>query len=314
MMYDLFERKLAQLLEDEASLPSRDEVIAMIKRDCQPWIRESKGNVVQRGQNSRGPFARIEVRQDRKPLDSSDEFHAQLIDGIKQQGLVANRDNSLFVTGSWSQAASFGRRHGQVYCVFPIGEFKYTWSEGFKDALSLQNALTSIRSAVETKKNGSGDLAPKHKHSLKVIEPLMPKIVQLRSDITDAVQLAYSSAELSEEDKRGVNKFVSEWGEMSDFLILVFEVWWSDDGTLDRLHKIAGSNGPSFVKRIDSIQNAGVEAFKSSVNATYRGDDGSLVQAIETQHEIMIHCKEAYIVATGFIDPFDWPRILKGTQ
>jgi hypothetical protein len=70
-----------------------------------------------------------EYRTNRKPTDSPEILHNLFDKAIDFKGLVANRSNSIFVTGS----KDFARKYGAVYTVFPIGEFNYTWSSSAKD-------------------------------------------------------------------------------------------------------------------------------------------------------------------------------------
>ena len=77
---------------------------------------------------SEEPFQRP-FRDNREPKDSG-LFHQDLYnDAIEVAGGTANRSNSIFVSGNMVHA----RKYGEVYVVFPMGDFNYTYHLGVKD-------------------------------------------------------------------------------------------------------------------------------------------------------------------------------------
>ena len=77
---------------------------------------------------SEEPFHRP-YRDNREPKDSG-LFHQDLYDaGIEAAGGIAKRTNSIFVTGDRSHA----KPYGEVYVVFPMGKFNYTYHSRIKD-------------------------------------------------------------------------------------------------------------------------------------------------------------------------------------
>lgn len=74
------------------------------------------------------PFHRP-YRSNREPKDSGlyhQDFYNAAIDAA---GGTANRSNSIFVSGDMVHA----RKYGEVYVVFPMGDFNYTYHMGLKD-------------------------------------------------------------------------------------------------------------------------------------------------------------------------------------
>ena len=103
----------------------------MVRRDCKPFLEQSGDKKVYRGirKNYSEVFFKVTVRQDRKPLSFNSVEHALLIDAFEKGGFTANRNNSMFCTGSLRHTKSYGT----AYEVYPIGDFSFTWSPKIRD-------------------------------------------------------------------------------------------------------------------------------------------------------------------------------------
>lgn len=106
-----------------------------IREICSPWleaINNNPNNVVYRGITSNHEYELLfllEIRKDRKPLDSSQKYTKMYNAIIKAGGGIANRNNSMFVSGNPEVAEAYGTR----YIVMPVGDFHYTWSDSYQD-------------------------------------------------------------------------------------------------------------------------------------------------------------------------------------
>lgn len=89
------------------------------------------------------PFHRP-YRENREPKDSG-LYHQDLYNAaIDAAGGIADRSNSVFVSGNMIHA----RKYGEVYVVFPMGKFNYTYHLGIKDWYDkLGNILEGIAPA-----------------------------------------------------------------------------------------------------------------------------------------------------------------------
>jgi hypothetical protein len=121
---------LVKYLEKGVTPESAGKAIAdIIKDECQEWLGSTGGNIVYRGTNYSAIAYRRAVRSDREPKDSPEVFHDLFNKFIARAGGVANRTNSLFVTGDYGDAEGYGH----PYVVFPVGHFNYTWNEKWGD-------------------------------------------------------------------------------------------------------------------------------------------------------------------------------------
>ena len=115
------------------------ELNEYIKKNCKQWLAATSGthpsspsmtgNMIYRGVSSKKPYFMQSVRSDRIPKDSSMEVHDAFQGAIRSAGKKANRANSIFVTGNYRYAAT----HGEIYAVFPMGNFYYTWHPDHHD-------------------------------------------------------------------------------------------------------------------------------------------------------------------------------------
>lgn len=118
---------------EENSLELVEPALAWLKANGTQWLRETKGHPVYRGiQSMRGTsldFTVRDVKGRARGVDSSKALTDLANDTIKSQGLVANRLNSVFVTGSRESA----HYYGFVCIAVPSNGYKYTWSPSVFD-------------------------------------------------------------------------------------------------------------------------------------------------------------------------------------
>lgn len=120
---------------DDPGFKSQPERVVeeFIQKNCQPWLKLARRESVYRGINTDGrtksmAFTRKTV-QNRRPKDTNLERHNFFNDMISMAGGVANRSNSIFVSGDTFAANDYG----SLYAVYPIGNFHYTWSPTWAD-------------------------------------------------------------------------------------------------------------------------------------------------------------------------------------
>jgi hypothetical protein len=111
-----------------------------IEKDCDHWLKEIRKNnpakqLVYRGTSSpEDDFELIKVRKDRRPKDMSYNWHTSLDYVFKDKFGWKPRSEGLFV-GTRNMASSYGK----VFIVFPVGRYKYLWSEVHSDLYTYIN-------------------------------------------------------------------------------------------------------------------------------------------------------------------------------
>lgn len=113
-----------KLFLEEQQLDNLDNLITVIKKDCQPFLTEGDGDVLYRGvkDESKIKVPRIITpRTDRRPLnteqDLSDAFNRWLLKNIGWKA----RTEGLFCHSASTEALAYG----EPQIVFPRGEFKF---------------------------------------------------------------------------------------------------------------------------------------------------------------------------------------------
>jgi len=119
----------------EIQLPTdRAAIVELIQRDCQPFLGKIGGKMgeytLHRGMaHSRTPLVKKQVRlDDRNALSTSAVKHERYNNYFEDEFGVPFR-NALFASGNKDQAAFYG----DVFTVFPIGEFDWLWSPNIED-------------------------------------------------------------------------------------------------------------------------------------------------------------------------------------
>lgn len=104
---------------------STDKVIDFIRKNCQPFLQQNKqsllnGQYLYTGtQRWTSRVFKAAVPVNRRPKDTSLLIHNLFDNYFKQQFGIAYRSNALFTTIQ----ESIAKDYGNVYAVFPIGEY-----------------------------------------------------------------------------------------------------------------------------------------------------------------------------------------------
>lgn len=118
-----------------------NKIEKMILKDCKPFLKEMKGGeLLWRG--SKKTICDIEKfipRKDRKPLDTPMEIHKFLDElFLKYHGWRARSE------GVFADIMERTFLYGNSYLFFPIGNYKYLWSESVTDLTSELIAIIGL--------------------------------------------------------------------------------------------------------------------------------------------------------------------------
>lgn len=116
-----------------------------VKTDCIPYLKEINYEIKEyqllRGVigQPKNYIAKTVRLENRKPKDTSQELHDKINEYFEEKFGSPFR-NAIHVTGDFSQAFEYahgGYKSGEVYVIFPVGEFKYLWSQEVADMLDV---------------------------------------------------------------------------------------------------------------------------------------------------------------------------------
>jgi len=127
-----------EFLKEYAEPDELKRYIELIKRDCQPYLQQAKPfdsyTQLLRGMGGRNDnFLKKQIRlENRKPKDIPQELHNR-INQYFEQHYGASFRNALFTSSDYIQAENYGN----VYYIFPIGDFKFLWSPDIEDLFMM---------------------------------------------------------------------------------------------------------------------------------------------------------------------------------
>lgn len=126
---------------------SANEVLELIKRDCAPFLEESKkAGFLYRGIQPDGEdlhvndsdgkklvYIQKRVRQDRVPRDMPKPAHHALDDWFDKKFGIKARSQCVFAYGGELYPRGTIKEYGDAHIIFPIGEMQYVWSPEIED-------------------------------------------------------------------------------------------------------------------------------------------------------------------------------------
>lgn len=114
------------------------EIINKIVNDCEPFLKEidieddadAQRHFLYRGMGSLNEmFVKKDVRKNRTPKDTPQKVHEIMDQSFNDIWGHRFRSNAMFCNGNTMEAELYGN----VYMVFPIGNFDYVFSEEIED-------------------------------------------------------------------------------------------------------------------------------------------------------------------------------------
>jgi hypothetical protein len=307
--------KLKEFLTESKKIPFID-VITPILRDCKPFIKEailpqkSKINFLYSGRGgSYVYFDKKKARKDRSPKDTYPDIHYDFDKEFQKQYGYPARSSSIFSTGDYNIASEYG----YVYCMFPIGRYKYLWNPNVKDLYMYLN----------DKYMGYGNVGKDYSEN--------PLIARFRDDMKIAVNIVQGFKDQYEKEygedsgnghweyndpKNGIHINVPKGQDSNQYIKSKVPkgVKINFSQYLDWVPKLSfesykDKNYKKYEQRIKKdAQKVAEEKYYNIITEIvddYRND--RIVNAIKSGNEIMINCNEYYILNADYEDIFnDW--------
>lgn len=345
----LFEKKspFEDVLSDarnpaDAALQDAKKLATVLKAQCGPWLNEVGTEVAFRGSDNHSSYEfgegwrakRRAIRHNRRPMSSSSKQHKALDASIKKAGLVANRTNSIFVTGDPDHAGQYGN----LALIFPVGKFNYTWSATMRDAYHESEALINRDPADQAylELEQLWDLP----HTTKWVAQVHGKKVAVTGvDYTRVLKLHKNLANITEitvegipKDSRDLLKKRLQHPEVMEWAVKIMKrdaklTGISDNKQLTallwlQLAVTSSSDSKQEYKRLAKALTSAITADSKANPDTnplkWQGDDGSLPKALRSGNEVMIHASDAIYVNPAFfrymVQPILSGRDIKDVQ
>lgn len=129
---------VGQPLEWDAIASSNEEMIAMIRKNCAPFLKATN-KMFFRGAEKYVDFMRYPVRQDRAPRDMPMELHEAIDDAFVRRFGWKARSSGAFACQERDETLNYG----QPYMFFPIGNFKFVYSDVYDDIYGFLDKIVS---------------------------------------------------------------------------------------------------------------------------------------------------------------------------
>lgn len=310
----------------ESLLNIAKKTIKLLKTSCKEWLKQTQNGklTIYRGfredslpNNTNLLVFSKTVRKHRKPLDSSKNQHEMFNKIIKFLEKTANRSNSAFTSGDYSVASEYGR----VYNVIPIGEFNYTWSNELHDwhnDLSLYDEGEYIEDQNEEhneKINKAMEQYIKTKINKKVNH--FNKLLNYHQMQKIFKEREYQDKKTSHPTKNKLRKEISK----TDSLIkdITKDIQLYKKMNIQTKNSFIRNHKKDFIEKMYQNKIKGLNVAKRSYsknllkNLQIKGDDGTLIQAIRSENEIMIACKSILCIQSTFYKYYIYP-LLQGKK
>lgn len=107
-----------------------------IVKDCKPFIKQIKDahNLLLRGSHKSNPgIIKVKPRKDRRPMSTLPKIQMALDEYFKKRFGWKPRSEAVFCTGMLNTALFYSGSIAGISSVWPIGNFKYLWSNEISD-------------------------------------------------------------------------------------------------------------------------------------------------------------------------------------
>ena len=113
---------------------SAEDIAKMLRQDCATFLAEIKNDLYKnrlwRGVNILPTsIAQFTTRKDRDPVDMPKAVSKAIDDYFQETTGIRWRSTSVFASGNHHAAMYYGN----LFCLFPIGQFNYCWSPRVSD-------------------------------------------------------------------------------------------------------------------------------------------------------------------------------------
>jgi len=115
----------------------QQKIVEYIHKNCQEILMtyQQTNDCLYRGlSHDAGPIMIGKSNENREPVDTPKEIQNKVDSLLQGAGFKALRRNSIFCTSDIDRAEFFTKRHfTQIYVIFPLDGFEYTWSSKIDD-------------------------------------------------------------------------------------------------------------------------------------------------------------------------------------
>lgn len=116
------------LNEERIDQGEYDNILSTIIEDCQPFLKQNKTDFLYSGRKYKSTFAKTSIRKNRNPLDTPLIIHDIVNSELKKKFGIKLRSESMFCKANLDAGS-----YGHIYLVFPIGDYNLYYSDEYSD-------------------------------------------------------------------------------------------------------------------------------------------------------------------------------------
>lgn len=174
--------KVNDIITEAAKLAGPARIFTLLQQNCKPFLSQAGWqHPLWRGVSDPLPSVSIQTnRPGRTPVTTNKAISKVADDWFLANMGIRYRSNSVFTSGSHSHSGSYGN----LYAVFPIGDFKFCWSPIVEDMFMM---VSDIQPHIN---RNASDLSPAIK------EMIEKRLSEAEYKTTDLVAATDSESEI----------------------------------------------------------------------------------------------------------------------
>jgi hypothetical protein len=145
--------------------PDFETILEILWKKCNPFLKDLikpgwNGDFLYSGRGDHKDVIMIKkVRDNRRPKDMNPELSTMFDEMFYKKFGFHARSNAIFCTGNYNDAI----RYGNVYMIFPVGKYKFIYSNMIRDLYPESNIIDIngkdewIKNKLNTYTNATGD-------------------------------------------------------------------------------------------------------------------------------------------------------------
>lgn len=181
--------KLFEIQEQSDYKSEVNHFIEKVAQDCKSFLyHKEPSQVLYRGMKPSGDFVYDKVvRKDRVPTSTNIGISERIDEYFKKKFGYPFRSQSIFLTSNYPMASVYG----EIYSIYPVGDFQFLWSPEVKDLYVKLNALMiteyNIHNRFFDQDYNEGEGKKRKERFLNDLDEIIKDFEYQRTDLSTAI-------------------------------------------------------------------------------------------------------------------------------
>jgi len=279
--------------------PDFETILEILWKKCNPFLKDLikpnwNGDFLYSGRGEHKDVIMInKVRMNRRPSDMEEELSDAFDSALYNRFGFYARSNAIFCTGDKKEA----KRYGNVYMIFPVGKYKFVYSENIKDLYTETSNMGDLNredwmdEKLDEYKEELMDEIQEEWHNL-YSEGYGDGHWEYHSFDTDIEDIPYNNRDDAEEY---VQDELDENGEDEQFKDIHLD-WLPDVEFEDYYDMVYDEKVTDYRDELEYEWSDYIDKETYNIIDSYSND--SIINAIGSENEIMVNAK--YYIALNY--------------